>query len=141
VELVLELTYWLLAAGARFPRHGAAILTATAIPIVVIVLLLDSGVTTEVGTTMLISSVIGGIAIAVPAEGLGSGPNRWLDWSVVIVGAVLGLVAALGFVIFFGLFGTMFGLYAAATAAGAWLALRLAIAIVRMFLARRQRPA
>ena len=141
MELVLELTYRLLRAGARFPRHGAAILTATAIPMVVMLLLLDSGVTTEVGATVLISSVIGGIAIAVSAEGLGSGPNRWLDWTVVIVGAVLGLAAALGFVMFFGLFGALFGLYAAAAAAGVWLALRLAIAIVRMFLARRQRPA
>jgi hypothetical protein len=141
MEIVLELGDWLLRSGARYPRHAAAILTATAIPTVVALLLLDSGVTGEFGTSALVSSALGAIAFAVSVEGLGTGPRKWLDWSVVIVGAVLGLAAALGFVVFLGIFGTMAGLYMAAAAGGVWLALRLVIAVVRRWLVRRGRPA
>ena len=141
MEIVLEIGYWLLRSGVQAPRHVAAILTATAIPFVVALLLLDSDVTGEFGTTVLILSIVCGIGFAVTAEGLGTGPHKWRDWSVVIVGAVLGLAAAVGFVVFLGIFGTMAGLYVAAAAGGVWLVLRLFIAVVHRWLARRQRPA
>jgi len=140
MELALELGYWLLRAAARFPRHVSAIFTATAIPLVAVLPLLDSGVTSEVGLIWLVSSVVGGIAIGVLAEGLATGPHKWRDWSVVIVGAVLALAAAFGFVVFLGIFGTLAGLYMAAAAGGVWLALRLCVAGVHLFMARRQRP-
>lgn len=140
MELILELAYWLLRSGARYPRHVAAILTATAIPSVMMYLLLDSGVTAEFGSALFISCTIGGIAIAVPSEGLGADPHKWRDWAVTVIGTVGGLLAVLGFTIFLGIFGTLVGLYAAAAASGVWLALRLSIAVVRMVLARRQRP-
>lgn len=141
MEIVLELGYWLLRSAVQYPRHVAAILTATAVPFVVALLLLDSGVTGEFGTTALILSIVCGIGFGVTAEGLGTGPHKWRDWSAVIVGAALALAAALGFVVFLGIFGTMAGLYAVAVAGAVWLVLRLCIAVVRRWLARRERPA
>lgn len=138
MELLLELAYWSLRSGARYPRHVAAILTATAIPSVVMYLLLDSGVTAEFGFALLLSSAIGAIAIAVPSEGLGTDAHKWRDWAVIVVGTVGALLAVLGFIIFLGIFGTLAGLYAAAAASGVWLALRLGIALARKVLARRQ---
>lgn len=141
MEIVLELGYLVLRSAVQYPRHVAAILTATAVPFVVALLLLDSGVTGEFGTTALILSIACGIGFGVTAEGLGTGPPKWRDWSVVVVGAVLGLASALGFVVFLGIFGTMAGLYVAAAAGAAWLVLRLFIAVVRRWRARRERPA
>ncbi len=144
----MYLEEWLLGLGARLvvwatrhPRNIAAILTAIAIPVITSVLLDDSGVSSGIGTVAMLSAVVLGIAIGTYSENLGRGSHRWRDWIVVIVGAVLGLVVVLGFVIFLAIFGTPLGLYAAAAAFGAWLALRLAIAGVRLVSSRPQRPA
>jgi hypothetical protein len=140
----LRLLDWgvrLLARGARHPRHIAAILTAIAIPVITLVLLTDSGVSSAVGTVAMLSAVVLGIAIGTLSEHLGSGPGRWRDWSVVIVGALLGFIAVLGFIIFLGIFGSLLGLYTAAVVLAAWLALRMAVAVVRVVTARRGRPA
>jgi len=140
-SLPLEFALWLPRSLARFRRYAAAILTAIAVPVITSVLLEETGVSSEVGTVAMLSTVILGIAIGVRSEHLGSGPDKWLGLSVVIVGAILGLLTVLAFVVFIALFGSLLGLYNAAAAFGAWLVLRLLIAVVQMITSRRQRPA
>ncbi len=101
---------------------------AFTVAIIASVLLEDTGLSTEAGAVAMLSAVVLGIAIGMRLEHLGRGAHKWRDWSVVIVGTVLGLIAVSAVVLFLALFGTLLGLYAAAMALGAWLVLRLAIA-------------
>ena len=137
----LELAEWSLRSLARFRVYAAAILTAIAVPVIASVLLEDSGVSTDVGAVSMLSLVVLGVVFGVCSEHLGKTPDRWLDWSVVMVGAILGGFAVLVFVVFVAMFGSLLGLYVAAAVFGVWLVLRSAIAGARMLASRRQRPA
>ena len=136
----LELAEWSLRSLARFRVYAAAILTAIAVPVIASVLLEDSGVSTDVGAVSMLSLVVLGVVFGVCSEHLGKTPDRWLDWSVVMVGATGGF-AVLVFVVFVAMFGSLLGLYVAAAVFGVWLVLRSSIAGARMLASRRQRPA
>lgn len=123
----------------RTRRHVAAILTAIAAPVIMSLLLKDTGVSTGTGTLMLLVAILLGVVIGVRSEHLGRGPHKWLDWSVVFVGAALGLLAVFAFVMLIGLFGSLAGLYLVAASLSAWLMLRAAAAVMRTVASQRER--